>query len=280
MDGGRGPAQERRTTDRRGAAPRWCQGASRFGMAVDLPTQSDKTYVLHAQPPAFGATSRSRSSMGRARSPPSRSPYTVHDTSQLVVGIIAERPRTSSPRSTSYPIRPRSSRSILPLEVSDLPERVEAWQAIDRLVWQDIDSDTLTTAQLAALRGLGRLRRPAHRRGWQHRTGRPRCLPGRPLAVPAGRHDGRPGRIADGAPGPGPGDAPDLPALSGDLIAGRTPGGRRRSGDRRGADGRERCRHGHRLRSIHGLDRRRDRRRHVLAPPHPAAHQPGPQPDQ
>ena len=30
------------------------QGKSRFGIAVDLPTQSDKTYVLYAQPPAFG----------------------------------------------------------------------------------------------------------------------------------------------------------------------------------------------------------------------------------
>ena len=31
------------------------QGQTRFGRAVDLPTQSDKTEVLYAQPPAFGS---------------------------------------------------------------------------------------------------------------------------------------------------------------------------------------------------------------------------------
>ena len=30
------------------------QGRTRFGTAVDLPTQSDKTYRLYAQPPGFG----------------------------------------------------------------------------------------------------------------------------------------------------------------------------------------------------------------------------------
>ena len=29
------------------------QGQTRFGTAVDLPTQSDKSYVIYAQPPAF-----------------------------------------------------------------------------------------------------------------------------------------------------------------------------------------------------------------------------------
>ena len=30
------------------------QSNARYSMAVDLPTNSRKTYVLHAQPPAFG----------------------------------------------------------------------------------------------------------------------------------------------------------------------------------------------------------------------------------
>ena len=34
------------------------QGRTRYGLAVDLPTASRKTYVLHAQPPAFGRTIR------------------------------------------------------------------------------------------------------------------------------------------------------------------------------------------------------------------------------
>ena len=39
------------------------------------------------------------------------------------------------------------------LAPEDLPERVEAWGVLDRLVWQDVDSHRLTDAQLAALRG-------------------------------------------------------------------------------------------------------------------------------
>ena len=42
---------------------------------------------------------------------------------------------------------------IVPLTVADLPGRVEAWDPIDRLVWQDTDASTLRPEQLAALRG-------------------------------------------------------------------------------------------------------------------------------
>ena len=41
----------------------------------------------------------------------------------------------------------------MPLDPEDLPERVEAWGGLDRLVWQDLDSNRLTTGQLDALRG-------------------------------------------------------------------------------------------------------------------------------
>ena len=39
------------------------------------------------------------------------------------------------------------------LAPEDLPERVEAWTSIDRIVWQDVDADRLTSGQLAALSG-------------------------------------------------------------------------------------------------------------------------------
>ena len=41
----------------------------------------------------------------------------------------------------------------MPLTVADLPGRVEAWDPIDRLVWQDTDSSTLRPEQVDALRG-------------------------------------------------------------------------------------------------------------------------------
>jgi len=42
---------------------------------------------------------------------------------------------------------------IVPLTVADLPGRVEAWDPIDRLVWQDIDASALRPEQLTAMRG-------------------------------------------------------------------------------------------------------------------------------
>jgi hypothetical protein len=39
----------------------------------------------------------------------------------------------------------------VPLTLADLPERAEGWSTLDRLVWQDVDSNKLSTDQLAAL---------------------------------------------------------------------------------------------------------------------------------
>ena len=79
-------------------------------------------------------------------------------------------PRTSSAASTCCPTRTRSRRWSSPLTPEDLPERVEAWGALDRLVWQDVDSNRLTPAQLGCAPRLGGRRRAAdHRR----RDGRP-----------------------------------------------------------------------------------------------------------
>ena len=41
----------------------------------------------------------------------------------------------------------------MPLTVADLPTRIEAWSALDRLVWQDVDASTLSAEQLTAMRG-------------------------------------------------------------------------------------------------------------------------------
>ena len=67
----------------------------------------------------------------------------------------------SSPRSDGSATRPAPSRRSSSSTVADLPERPEAWSALDRLVWQDVDAGQLSAEQLAALRtwlaGGGRL---------------------------------------------------------------------------------------------------------------------------
>ena len=45
-----------------------------------------------------------------------------------------------------------SAPTVITIAPEDLPPRVEAWSAIDRLVWQDVDSSRLSSEQLDALR--------------------------------------------------------------------------------------------------------------------------------
>ena len=92
------------------------------------------------------------------------------------------------------------------LTPDDLPERVEAWGAIDRIVWQDVDSERLSTPQRDALRGWiaggGRLIIAGGTAGPKTLSAFPdSLLPYRP-----GRHDRRPGRQPERHPRPAPAD--------------------------------------------------------------------------
>ena len=64
----------------------------------------------------------------------------------------------------------------------DLPDRVEAWSTLDRLVWQDIDAERLNPSQAGRAARLGRRRRPARDR---RRHGRTDALTGFPDDAPA-----------------------------------------------------------------------------------------------
>jgi hypothetical protein len=198
------------------------QGTSRFGIAVDLPTQSDKTYVLYAQPPAFGRELTLALVDGATTVTSAKVAFTIHDSSQLVVGVIAERPQEIVSSIHLLPNQNQVAPVILPLDPTQLPDRVEAWQALDRLVWQDVDSSLLTTEQVAAMHGWiaggGRLVIVGGTSGpGALRTFTDDILPYRPAAtieVPAA--------ALTAFLGSAPSDASDLPALSGSLTAGRS----------------------------------------------------------
>ena len=128
------------------------QSNARFAMAVDLPTGSHKTYVLHAQPPAFGRNVEVSLVANEQVVDSVSVAYLVHDANQLVVGVLAERP-AGIVGALRLPANPFGvAAAIVPLSVADLPERPEGWGVLDRLIWQDVDSNQLTAAQLAALR--------------------------------------------------------------------------------------------------------------------------------
>jgi len=197
------------------------QGRTRFSVAVDLPTDSRKTYVLHAQPPAFGRNVKVELVSGGTTVASAEVAYLAHDSSQLIVGVVAERPQGIIGELDLDPSINGAAPAIVSLGIADLPERVEGWTTLDRLIWQDVDSNLLTDAQLDALRGWiaggGRLIVAGGTAGIGTLSGFPDDLiPFRPTATV----DIAPASIA-GLVGPLPVDAADLPAYAGDLGVGR-----------------------------------------------------------
>ena len=198
------------------------QGQTSFGMAVELPTQSDQVHVLYGQPPAFGGSLSVTLVDGDTTIATAKPTYITHDATQLVVGVVAEHPERIVGNLDLLPNQNQVAPAIVTLTPDDLPERVEAWGAIDRLVWQDVDSERLSTPQRDALRawiaGGGRLVIAGGTSGPKALSAFPdTLLPYRPVVtsdVPASSLSGLLGQIPPGAT--------PLPALSGSLIEGRT----------------------------------------------------------
>jgi hypothetical protein len=197
------------------------QSRTRFGTPVDLPTQSDKLYTLYAQPPAFGGQLDISLVQGGRTVATRAVAFTVHESTELVVGVIAEQPQGIIPDLDLLPSPNGTRPSIVALGVEDLPERVQGWGTLDRLVWQDADSSQLSAPQVEALRGWlasgGQIVIAGGTAGGSVLTGFPDdLLPYRPT----GTTDVAPDTLS-GLLGEIPGDATDVPALSGELTRGR-----------------------------------------------------------
>ena len=198
------------------------QGKTRFGTPVDLPTQSDKTYRLYAQPPAFGRELTIDLVEGSSTVATTKTAFAVHDAQQLVVGIVAERPGEIVGGMDLLPNQNQVAPLTVALGIADLPERVEAWSTLDRLVWQDTDASLLSSLQLDSLRGWvaggGRLVIVGGTSGPSSLSAFPdTILPFRPTATT----DVAPASLA-GLLGEVPAEARDLPALSGETLGGRS----------------------------------------------------------
>lgn len=203
---------------------------TRFGTAVELATGSRKRYLLYAQPPDFGGNV-TVTLVGTDGRPVAEATVAlaIHDQTQLVVGVVSENPARIVGQLDLLPSQTGSIPVIVPLSPDRLPERLEAWAVLDRLVWQDVDTTQLTPAQLAALRGWvaggGRLVIAGGTAGPDILTGLPEdLLPYRPTAV----RDVDPETLRTLLGGLPEGAAP-LTALAGDEGRGRVLA---RSGDR------------------------------------------------
>ena len=197
------------------------QSNARYAMAVDLATGSRKTYILHVQPPSFGRTVKVDLVAGGKVLDSVSVAYLVHDATQLVVGVLAERPQALISQIELPQNAMGSQPAIVPLTVGDLPERPEGWSVLDRLVWQDVDSNQLSSQQLDAMRtwlaGGGRLVIVGGSAGIGTLSAFPDdLLPYRPTAT----LDLDPTRLVS-LLGPLPAGATALPAMAGALASGR-----------------------------------------------------------
>jgi hypothetical protein len=197
------------------------QGRTRFGVQVELPTQSNQTHLLYAQPPSFGSTLEVQLVSGSNVVATRPVAFTIHQPTRLVVGVIAEEPQRIVPNLALLPGPTNETPAIIALGPEDLPDRVEAWAPIDRLIWQDVDSNLLRPEQIAAMRGWlaggGRLVIAGGTGGPNLLRAFPdEILPYRPTATvdaPAASLSGLLGQV--------PAAAPDIPALAGELAHGR-----------------------------------------------------------
>lgn len=197
------------------------QGRTRFGTLIQAPTQSDQTHRLYAQPPGFGRELEVSLYSGETTIATAKAAYAIHDGTQMVVAIVAERPGDIIGDLDLLPNMNNVKPLTVGLDAADLPTRVEAWGALDRLIWQDVDSTQLNSEQIAALRGWvaggGRLIIAGGTAGPASLSAFPDAiLPYRPTTttdVAASSLGALLGEVPD--------DAKDLPALSGTLTAGR-----------------------------------------------------------
>ena len=197
------------------------QGQTRFSRPVDLPTQSNKTEILYAQPKAFGSELEIVLASGEEVVASTKAKFSIHDTTQLVVAVVAEQPERIVGNLHLLPNQNQVAPLVMSITPDDLPERVEGWNMLDRIVWQDVDTSSLSPGQIDSMRGWvaggGRLVIAGGTAGPRSLAAIPDVLlPYRPTAIT----DVAPASLA-GLLGEAPDGATDLPALSGELGEGR-----------------------------------------------------------
>ena len=130
------------------------QTQSRYGVEAELPSSAKKQFTLYAQTSVFGSRINVELVKGDQVLQSLQVKINSHDAYSPTAAVIAEHPErllksvTDAMRDVNQGINP----VVISLGIPDLPARVEAWAALDRLVWQDEDASQLTAEQMEALR--------------------------------------------------------------------------------------------------------------------------------
>jgi hypothetical protein len=128
------------------------QGRSIYAVEADLPSGARKQFIVYGQPPIFASKLVVELVHGDSVIAARDVSVRTRDGSVQMVGVVAERPEAIQ-RDIEDALRNRNMGSpvVALLRPEDLPSRVEAWSALDRLIWQDVDTARLSADQLTAL---------------------------------------------------------------------------------------------------------------------------------
>lgn len=196
-------------------------GRSQYGVQAELANGARQRFTLYAQTALFGSRVNVDLVSGDQVLATQQVPIKSNDAYTPMVAVVAERPEGLVPQVNQAMVNPNvAGATVITLTPADLPPRVEAWAAIDRLIWQDVDAASLSPAQLEALRL------------WLGAGGRLTIVGGTTGSATV-RGFGQdilpfdPARTVDAAPddlvpllGPPPADATSVPALAGPLLHG------------------------------------------------------------
>jgi len=120
-----------------------------YAYPVELPSQSRKEVFLHVYPDGYLTQLTITLMSGKDQLASAIAPLTSLTANDLLFGVVAS---STSPYNVLSELDPsQGAATVAELAVANLPDRVQAWQALDVLVIADVDSGTLSTNQRQAL---------------------------------------------------------------------------------------------------------------------------------
>lgn len=126
--------------------------ASTFSLSVQLATGAHQQHTLYGAPGAFGNRVDVAFADGSAVHARQTVALDRSGAAELGVFVVADRPETLvGALREALSARSGADPDVVAVRPEDLPARVEAWSAVDVLVWQDIESARLDAGQLEAL---------------------------------------------------------------------------------------------------------------------------------
>lgn len=125
-------------------------GNAAYAMPVPLPSGARKEVILYVPPATFSRSLDVRLLHGAEELLRQSVKVQTHPQNELLIGVVATR-ADGLRLLNGLELTTRAKTSVIPLKLADLPERYEPLRTLDVLIFSDVDTTQLTTAQQEAL---------------------------------------------------------------------------------------------------------------------------------